>query len=196
MQICNQENQILIVGKNEEMNKYDFYKEWYFHEIDRYFKISNSLTIPIGLVTLTGSIIYYFIDKLTLDFFNVFNSVVNTCFMCAILFWLASIYYLIRTRFGGGYSYLPTPNSIEKYEEELFNYNESQFQMLRKNNDEIQKEIEHNIIKLYIECIEKNVDINDNKSYNLYQSMTSIVYTIVVFFFVVTTRFLSIFFSI
>lgn len=108
------------------MNEFEFYKEFYFKELEVRNEINNSLTLPIGLITgLVAGISYFFTH---FDFTESFC--IQILFLIpiglGIVFLIVSVYHLIiaYANFPKGYEYfiLADTNDLDKYKQELIQY--------------------------------------------------------------------------
>ena len=123
-------------------NRFDFYKEFYFKELDRRDEINNSLSLPIGIITaLFAGIFYLFTNfdyssETSLILINIcsckltYQILLISLFVLSILtgtiFLCIAIYHLIKSYsdFPNGYQYevLPDTNQIDLYEKQLKDY--------------------------------------------------------------------------
>lgn len=107
-------------------DKFEFYHDYYFRELDRKNEINSSLSIPIGLITaLSGGLSY-----LLTNFEYHLNLWLTIPFMIAtgagLFFLILSVYNLIKayTNFPGRYEYIliADVDVIERYHGDLKKY--------------------------------------------------------------------------
>lgn len=107
-------------------DKFDFYQDYYFRELNRRNEINSSLSIPIGLITalvgggsyLLTNFEYHLSPWLTVPF--------TVTMTAGLVFLLFSIYNLIKayTNFPGRYDYVFIADNevIERYRQDLKAY--------------------------------------------------------------------------
>jgi hypothetical protein len=178
-----------MTSEIRNMDKYEFYKEHYFYEIERHYKLTDSLTLPVGVLTVIGSVIAFHSNKLSFggwwDYSLVFLLVI------ALFFWIRSAYFLVCSRSTrSAYKYIGTPNVLEKYRLDLIEWNANLHSALRKTDEEINKEFEDYIIQTYVECVQHNTLKNDSKYGFLQKAVASLVYTLICTFLLVISSYI------
>lgn len=166
-----------------------FYKELYFHEIDRKFKLDQALTLPIGLNTIIGGAIYVFISELNLVYSDIIKNLFDIFLLLAIFAWLITIYYLIRSRFVNSYAYLPA-EKINQYHNDLVYWNNSKDTNLKLSDAEIDKNIDDFMCDILVVCVKRNFSNNNLKSGFLHQATNTIVYNLIFLFLLVALRYI------
>lgn len=105
------------------MNRYEFFKELYFKELDKRNEINNSLSLPIGLITAVVAGIFYLLTNFDYRYYFIITILFSVAVIAAISFLVASIYHLIKayTDFPKGYEYslIADANDIEDYYKQL-----------------------------------------------------------------------------
>src|SRR5580692_674838 len=105
---------------------FEFYRNYYFRELDRKNEINGSLSIPIGLITaLVGGLSYLITNfEYHVNFWLTIPFVLTTG--AGLYFLILSVYNLIRayTNFPGRYEYIliADVDVIEDYHEGLKEY--------------------------------------------------------------------------
>lgn len=116
------------------MDEFEFYKELYYKELSRRNEILNSLNIPIGIISVSFSFLFYMVTTFKYNL-EMFLSLIFVIFCILILFSLIlASYYLVKAfdDFPRGYQYsvLPFPAELKKWKTELVEfqkYSQSEF---------------------------------------------------------------------
>lgn len=155
-------------------NKTLFFKELYEAELERREKITSSLVIPIGILSLLGSGIIYLIQKLEF-FIDFINTMVLIILIVATIFFCYSVYYLIKSYFGYTYKFLPTPKELEQYWNKLREYYKTQDVDYKTADAEFEQYIENS----YVDSTTENTWNNDSKSEYLHKANRAMVWCLV-----------------
>lgn len=169
------------------MDRLSFYKDLYFHENERYHKLTIELSLPISMLTICGTILISYVNKIVqtiyLIHWNFYNLFLTMFFSCLLILslscWIFSLYFLYRARFLPPYSYLPTIKEMENYKNELMEWNKKLPPSFAKNNEELNSEYEEFIIESLSSCIEINTHNNDSKSGFLHNAIFFSVLTLI-----------------
>ncbi len=156
------------------MNLLDLYKEHYFFEINRRHQLTSQLSIPIGILTVLGGLSAYIVknnfmcsdDKKLL--FAVLLSISS-------LFFIITIYYLIRSYYGYTYRFIPSPKDINDYKKQLSDYHKK----LGSSEEKVELELEEFLIERYAIAAHENTWNNDSKSVFLHKANTALIYTLI-----------------
>lgn len=144
------------------------YREMYYYELDMKERINSRVSIPLGIITLLASAAFCFIK----DFFNIPKSSLKVvCFILLILyiiFLIASIVSIIYSYYGYEYHYLPKPQEIDNYIEEIKSYYEDNYekyfsQDCMSKQDLILNDVNSFFINKYITTTEHNQKLNFKK---------------------------------
>ena len=143
------------------MDRYEFYKERYYNELERKGSTMESHGIPISLLTGLLAALFYFVTNLGLEDV-VFNWALFLFFILMIpslIFISAAFYYLYRS-YSGGYKYynLPNTDALQKHEVKLL----EEFKGQDNANQLAKKKFRGFLIKQFIECTATNT-VNNNK---------------------------------
>lgn len=108
------------------LNKFDFYKEQYYKELDRKNDISNSLTIPIGFISALVAGLFYSMTTFDYEIKLALTVSFIVLLSIAVIFLSISIFHLIKafSNFHNGYNYqyLIDTDDLKNYYEGLKNY--------------------------------------------------------------------------
>jgi len=143
----------------------DYYKEFYYKELERNDKINSSLSLPFGVVSLTISALIFYIQNIKFDssWPSVALAVLLATYFISIVI---SIGYLLRVFFVSNYSHMPDPLDIEHYRLGLEEYyrseNPVEYEALSQN------EFKDFLVSRFSESTTKNTFNNDRKAYFLY----------------------------
>lgn len=103
------------------MDWLDFYKEFYFHEIERKYSLMKSMSLPVGVATLLSSALLVIATRLQ-TVASLFDLGLLVLLVCTALLLCLSIYYMTRAYFNHAYHYLPTTLEIASHRQELENF--------------------------------------------------------------------------
>jgi hypothetical protein len=156
------------------MNLDELYKEHYFFEINRKHELTKELNIPIGVLTILGGAIIYFFNEIP-RIVGLARFVLVIFLIASLVFFLLTIYFLIRSYYGYTYRYLPTSEELRDYRERLEQY----YQTESHNLAGIDAEMESYIRAAYARCAHKNTINNDSKSGYLYKANGFLILTLI-----------------
>lgn len=156
------------------MNLQEIYKEHYFFEINRKHQLTSQLGIPIGVLTILGGAIAFFVKSVQYAYDMKFL-LLGAAVLISIFFLGRTIYYLIRSYYGFTYRYIPTPQEIEGYKQELSVYYETE----RALECDADKEVKEFLSERYAICTHENTINNDSKSAYLHKANTSLIFTLI-----------------
>jgi hypothetical protein len=165
------------------MNDLDFYKSIYDRELNRRVRLDDSVSIPIGLISLIIGLISYFytnkeFNQIIIKNFSVIILITITLICLAI-----SITYLIKSynNFLRGFDY-PNISYLKEVRE---------FQKVKipeyNSKVEIEKQLvfEEKLIEKLISITDENTKINDKRSFDIYLAKTFLILSLI-FMFVTT----------
>lgn len=152
----------------EQIENIDFYKEFYFFEINRKHELNNAINIPVLILTLIFSINFYLLNQ---ELTNYVLCVGKFLTLLTILSVCYSIYFLISSfsNFAKNHDYmeLATMNEILKYEES-HEYNSLEFQNFLKEE--------------FSKCSSYNFMINKKRTEDLANSKKGIFVSLITTF--------------
>lgn len=159
------------------INKYNFYKEIYYHEFQRKDGIDSSIVFPVTLFTLMVAGSFFLIEKI--DFKNAFfglgilNHIITILMILFIISLITAIFYLSKTYLNmlGKYNYLPFASELQNREIELEEYykefyEEQEYSDKKKRNKiHISKEkaFTDDLVGYYVDYSTHNQEINDKR---------------------------------
>lgn len=150
-------------------DKFDFYQDYYFRELNRRNEINSSLSIPIGLITalvgggsyLITNFEYHVSLWLTIPFI--------VTILIGMVFLVLSVYNLIKayTNFPGRYYYILIADNevIEKYRQDLKAYYAANPSLPDASEEEFEQYLIANMVK-YTGANQKNNRRKTKFSYN------------------------------
>ncbi|MEJ0056816.1 MAG: hypothetical protein WDN75_14865 [Bacteroidota bacterium] len=107
-------------------DRFQFYKDSYYRELDKQAEINASLSLPIGLITAFVAGLYYLLSNFNFSFAGWTMTFFLVATIGAIAFLLTSVYHLIMcyNKIPHGYTYLQIADAqaIEDYYESLTNH--------------------------------------------------------------------------
>lgn len=149
------------------MKKYDFFKEWYYKELERSDSFQKDLNLPIFILTALISVFVYLVPNfygeelnldLTLDVVFIIFFILVTILICKIVFHIMRVYVGIIDSNKHSKSVIPYAEDINSYFSQV--------------NSKKQKE---QMVKYFIECIDYNTKSNDWKGLQSYKAKKYIV---------------------
>lgn len=173
---------------NLEMNDLQFYKSIYDRELNRRKKLDDSISIPIGIISLLIGLVsfYYTSDEYKLI---IEDSVFALILIgITIILLTLSIFFLVKSynNFLRGFSYpnISLLKSVRDFQKvEIPEYNK----LVTK---EKQIDFEEELIDKLISITDSNTVINDSRSKSLYRAKTFIILSLITLF--ITSIFLLI----
>ncbi|HWK04637.1 MAG TPA: hypothetical protein VNS58_13450 [Puia sp.] len=166
-------------------DKFDFYQDYYFRELNRRNEINSSLSIPIGLITaLVGGGSYLLTNfEYHLSFWLTIPFTVSV--LATLIFLLCAIYNLIKsyTNFPGRYDYVLIADNeiLEKYRQGLKNYYAANPSLPDTSEEEFDQYLIAEMVK-YTGINQKNNKRKTKFSYNcekhLITALISIVFSL------------------
>ncbi|MBF4473727.1 hypothetical protein [Flavobacterium sp. HJJ] len=162
------------------MNKFEFKKDWFYKEEERKDTLNNTLNIPIGILTAIIAGLYFIITKFNYE--NCGGNILKFLFITIILFtsifWLASIYYLLRSynNLYDGYKYKAFPSA--HFIEDEYNNLETYYNTYKDSlapNITLDSLVEDNIEIILTNCLDTNIFNNDRKSAYLHDAKIQIL---------------------
>lgn len=164
------------------MDLRDLYQTHYFHETDRRDQINNSLTIPLGVISLVSGA--FLIVAKEIDYPFNFSEILQLHFLgfTALLLILAAI-FLGRAYWGYGYAHMPRAEEIRQYcgklKDHYLKLNHSVEDATKLANEETLQYVDSQ----YSTNSELNAENNDIKSANLFKAngftMASVVFLVI-----------------
>lgn len=155
------------------MNRIDFTIEWFHKENDRQISLNNSLSTPIGILTGLFALFFYmftsFSFKSELHFYIEFSFVLFI--LLSLLFWALVVFYLFKSydNLFKTYEYkaIPYPSDLNDQYKKLEKYVEENKDLLdaKVNVDTLYEE---QLIDMFSEYLNRNIENNDKKSKNLH----------------------------
>jgi hypothetical protein len=168
------------------MNRYEFYKDLYFKEIERRSQLNNDISIPVGLATVLATAIFYYFTTYSFKQFFIFEIVFTFTLLSGTVTLCISVYFIIQsyTFFGRNmpYDYIAFPKEIEKYYVDYINYETAigiAPEQIKINADTA---FENYLLEAYIRTTSKNTCTNDKRSFNLYMSKKYIIISFISLF--------------
>lgn len=98
-----------------------FYKELYFHEIERKYSLMRSMALPVGVATVLSSGLMFLAGQIT-RISTAYDTGLLTLLSCAAILLFMAVYFMKRAYYNHSYHYLPTTLQLESYRLNLENY--------------------------------------------------------------------------
>jgi heme/copper-type cytochrome/quinol oxidase subunit 4 len=164
------------------MNIFEFYKELYFHEIDRKERLDSSVSIPITIITAIIAVMYFLISNfdytlgISLSISFIITIVITLIFLIISIYQLLILYNNLSS--GYKYSYFPFVSDLNKYQNELRDYYSDLGEDKAKGDSEFNEYLKDNIIK----HIDYNIIRNDSRSLTLYKTKKYLLFALLFLF--------------
>ena len=166
------------------MNRFEFYKESYYLELERKRSLDKSLSLPLGIVILTGTILTNIIFNINSSEHGISTIILIVFIVLTILIGIKIISELLKSymifKNGYNYHYLPNTKESENYYKELIKYKSK----VKNKKYNVEEEFENYLIKKLNQCNENNVLKNENKIYHLFIAKR---YIMILFFTLIIT---------
>ncbi len=158
----------------------------YYKEHERNERISNSLSIPIGIATALVGIIGFYVSNIPLKMILESTHVVKIVFGLFVVLLLFLCFFLARSIFllsnvfeKTEYVFIPSPEEWEDYKQKLWKYYE------KTKEPDIDQKVKANLQKAlvdtYSEAAERNIRLNTLKRFRLTLAKKFIVVSLVFF---------------
>ncbi|WP_041361944.1 hypothetical protein [Methylovorus sp. MP688] len=164
------------------MSLRELYQTHYFYETDRRDQINNSLTIPLGVISLVSGA--FLVIAREIDYpFNISETIqLYLLGLTAVSLILAAI-FMGRAYWGYGYAHMPRAEEIRQYCENLKIHYISQNYTIDDANKLADEETLEYVESQYSVNAELNAENNDIKSANLFKAngftMASVVFLVI-----------------
>lgn len=159
------------------MDRYEFYKERYYSELERKGNTIGLHGIPVSLLTALLAAIFYFITNLGFDDI-VFSWAAIAFFITIVPSVICIVWafcHLYKSYTGGyHYSYIPDTKTLQEHEAKLLN----DYKVFTNVNEIVQKKFRTYLIGTFIDCTAKNTANNDARSGSLFKANRMIVYAV------------------
>ena len=153
------------------MDNFEFCKEHYFFEINRKHQLTNALALPIGLLTVIGGILAYYLKHLVYSG-GIVPVLYSALVVVALYFVGKTVYYLICSYHDYTYSYIATPD-------ELLDYHKNLIQHHANNISQADDDLHDYVLEQYSKKASINTWNNDSKSEYLHEANTNLIYSLI-----------------
>jgi hypothetical protein len=166
------------------MNRLETYKDFYQKEIERKSQLNNELSIPMGLISLLATGIFFYLTSFDFSCDKILYLLFIALLIIGTFFLIRSIYFLLRsylllTRIVK-YDYLAYPNDIDDFYQNYKDYQivlgDAEAEAVEKANEAL----ESYFIEAYLRTTTQNMSINDERSANLFKCKRQILYTLII----------------
>lgn len=175
----------------EKMFRFNFYKEWYYKELDRRDQLSNALNIPIGILTALFGLVSYILLNFKYNSNN--HCIVNlfVLFISLTIISIISTMILLLISYTHKYKFKTFPLEdflIKEYtniENDVNQYNKKidEFNSIVDDNDkinesekkDIETEYENNLCVVILSFIKFNAECNDVKSEFIFRAKIALL---------------------
>lgn len=175
----------------DKMFRFNFYKEWYYKELDRRDQLANALNIPIGILTAIFGLVSYIL----LNFkYNSNNTCVVSLFILFISLTILSIIstmILLLISYTHKYKfktfpledflikeYINVENDVNQFNVKIDDYNkivEDCDKIEDSERKNIEVEYENNLCNVILSFIKFNAECNDIKSFYIFRAKIALL---------------------
>lgn len=146
------------------------YREMYYFEQNRKYKIHSDASIIIGILIPIIAAANFFFYKLTSyigkNFFFILLYILLLIGLFAFIVW--ALIAVIKTLYKYPYGYMPRANEMEQYFNNLVAVHKNKRQI-------IISEFDNFLLEKYIECVDLNIENNDTKLQYLIRTKRAII---------------------
>jgi uncharacterized Tic20 family protein len=164
------------------MERFDFFKETYFREEEKKNEINNSLSLPIGVITILIGVVFYLLTNFDFKFNLLLSIIFLVSSLSCILFLSLSCFHVIKsyTNFhnGYGYSYLADSDDLESF----YQANKAYYKVNPQLNDISDDEFSDYILSELIKNTDTNQKNNKTKSFHRYLSLKHLITALLLVF--------------
>jgi hypothetical protein len=96
------------------MEEFNFYRDNYLFEFEMKEKLEKSASSSIAVLVILGSIVSLFINEIRNIEFNYIAIIFLSLLSLSGLFFLLSLYFIIRALYNHEYMYMPTSSKLKK----------------------------------------------------------------------------------
>jgi hypothetical protein len=161
------------------MDSFNFYQKHYFHELERKAQITNSLSIPVGVLSLLCGVLGFYVSDFHFSLQPI-PLVFPFLLLCSAIVIVLTVYFLFRSYWSYTYRYISNPDELLTFQKDLEKY----YQSIGNNNpvDHALTEFEETLIRKYSNSATQNAINNDNKSSYLHKANSSLVWLVALVF--------------
>jgi hypothetical protein len=159
------------------MNFSEEIRESYYEQLRRKNELTNALTIPIGVVSVVGGVLFFVLGNITVPFSN-FEILQIGLSVGSGVFLMASIYFLCRSYWSCEYGYLPTPKELLQWRTDLVEHHQKHQPAL--STREVDDRVAEEFLRYYADNAHINVLNNDKRSLFLYKANGVIICAVVI----------------
>lgn len=161
------------------MSKLDFWINWYNKEEERKLSLENSLNIPIGVLVVVFSALWYLFNEFDFEHSTTFEKVSLVFAGITFLTCAFAAYFIGRAYHTNTYVYeaLPIPQALLDHEKALIEYYKEHKE--EYENVDVNAKFDYDLIQILAKCIDVNSANNDRKSHYIYQAKRYVLYSLV-----------------
>jgi len=154
-------------------NRICFYRDMYEKEWTRRSEIRQATALPLAVLTLLGSAIFFYSTNAQLEL-EFWPAVIVALLLLATASFIVAVFFKIRATFGYEYRRLSYPSEIQEYETALTEWHETHKQLALLEGD-----IEDFLIDAYVDAGNRNVTNNINSGEFLHKAQLATIITLV-----------------
>jgi len=152
---------------------YNFYKDLHNRELTRRKELDDATNLPIGIISIFIGMLSFFIKESKTLFSDCMMTIL---FFIIVLLLVISVVFIICSLnnfiVNNSYSYLPLPNELLLYEQQIIEHNK----LVDNSNDHIS--FQDYLKSNYSNIASFNKKINDKRSLALYRSKNCLIVTV------------------
>ncbi len=165
------------------MNRLDIYKEFYQKEFERKNELGNSLTIPIGIISVLATGIYFYLSTFDFNTNRILTDIFILLLLAGTFYLLRSIYYLLRAylvlqKKETPYAYLAFPESLEDYFQRFKLHYIGTGLSEKQAEQKSHLKLKEYLTERYCKTTTENMKINDERSANLFLCKKQILFSL------------------
>jgi hypothetical protein len=152
----------------------EFIRKQYDHEVDRQDRIVASLSLPVGVLTVLGSIMGIVVRGYSNEFL-LLNWVFYPLVTSTAISFAVGMYFLIRAYFGQTYQYLPRLSELAEYEKGLVAYYQETGEDQSTAEESARRDFAGYLAGKVVQAASQNAFNNDEKSAFRYRANWAVV---------------------
>lgn len=156
-------------------DRFTLYQEMYKNEFDRRDKLTSQINIPVIVTTVIFGAFTYSIQHIGAVQSTIPMVIAIIAFIVLVASILVSAIFIILAFYGYEYEYIATPQSIDKYYNQLCEFYKNSANKVQI----IEDAFETYLINDYCKCSETNTLNNDKRSTYLHDARTAIIVAII-----------------
>ena len=156
------------------INKYklSIFKEMYFHEIERKDKYIVRMALIFSSLPVILSGTFFLLSNARKQFFSIPHIIIFFLFFFFFAFHLGMMMFRLYKSFykGSPFRFLPKASDFNERMDFFFD---------KYNFDFVENKINDDLVKIYLDCTDRNMDVNDKKMTYISKAMAHLINVVI-----------------